>query len=128
MRAALGPGFSFARGSGRPARRGRTRTVWAATQSGGGDIRQGSQQRRPSVGVSETWRLLGLWRRVRNFLRRSVPAWIASLASLPATLWSRVLREREMRRTRGALETPDDRTPKDIRLRRRGRLDARWTW
>jgi len=104
-----------------------TRRVWAAEQSNGADIRQGSQQRRPSVGVSETWRLLRLWRRVRNFLRRSVPASIASLAPLPATLWSRVLREREMRPTRAASETPDDRTPKDIRLRRRGRLNARET-
>jgi uncharacterized protein YjiS (DUF1127 family) len=91
---------------------------WAAAQSDEADVRQGSYQRRPSVGVSETWRLLGLWGRVGNLLRPSVAAWIASLASLSATLWSRLLREREMRRSRAELEVLDDRTLKDIGLSR----------
>jgi uncharacterized protein YjiS (DUF1127 family) len=59
-----------------------------------------------------------LWRRVGNLLRPSVAAWIASLASLSATLWSRLLREREMRRSRAELEVLDDRTLKDIGLSR----------
>jgi uncharacterized protein YjiS (DUF1127 family) len=45
-------------------------------------------------------------------------AWIISIASMVAKLWSRMLRERELRRIRAAWETVDDRTLKDIGISR----------
>jgi uncharacterized protein YjiS (DUF1127 family) len=44
--------------------------------------------------------------------------WITSIASIVAKLWSRMLREREIRRIRAAWETVDDRTLKDIGISR----------
>jgi uncharacterized protein YjiS (DUF1127 family) len=41
-------------------------------------------------------------------------AWITSIASIVAELWSRMLREREIRRITVAWEMIDDRTLKDI--------------
>jgi uncharacterized protein YjiS (DUF1127 family) len=49
---------------------------------------------------------------------RSIPAWIASLGSLPGLLWRRLRREREMWQNLAELETLDDRTLKDIGLSR----------
>lgn len=55
--------------------------------------------------------------------RRSVPTWLAptwlaTLASLPARLWQRLRREREMWQNRAELQTLDDRTLTDIGLSR----------
>ena len=40
--------------------------------------------------------------------------WVGSIAAIVAGLWSRVLREREIRRIRAAWRTIDDRTLEDI--------------
>jgi uncharacterized protein YjiS (DUF1127 family) len=44
--------------------------------------------------------------------------WVVSIAAIVAGLWSRVLREREIRRIRAAWRTMDDRTLKDIGISR----------
>jgi uncharacterized protein YjiS (DUF1127 family) len=44
--------------------------------------------------------------------------WITSIASIVAELWSRMLREREIRGIRAAWETIDDRTLRDIGISR----------
>jgi uncharacterized protein YjiS (DUF1127 family) len=44
--------------------------------------------------------------------------WVGSIAAIVAGLWSRVLREREIRRFRAAWRTIDDRTLKDIGISR----------
>jgi len=49
----------------------------------------------------------GCWRR-----------WVGSIAAIVAGMWSRVLREREIRRIRAAWRTIDDRTLKDIGISR----------
>jgi uncharacterized protein YjiS (DUF1127 family) len=55
---------------------------------------------------------------IRVLARPSVLAWIASLASLPGALWSRVLRDRERRRIGTAWDFVDDRTLRDIGVSR----------
>jgi uncharacterized protein YjiS (DUF1127 family) len=45
-------------------------------------------------------------------------AWIVSIASVVAKLWSRMIRERKSRRIRAAWEAVDDRTLKDIGISR----------
>jgi uncharacterized protein YjiS (DUF1127 family) len=42
------------------------------------------------------------------------PAWITSIVSIVAGRWSKMRREREIRRSTAAWETIDDRTLKDI--------------
>lgn len=44
--------------------------------------------------------------------------WVVSIAAIVAGLWSRVLREREIRRIRAAWRKMDDRTLKDIGISR----------
>jgi uncharacterized protein YjiS (DUF1127 family) len=44
--------------------------------------------------------------------------WVGSTAAIVARLWSRVLRERELRRIRAAWRTIDDRTLEDIGISR----------
>ena len=69
--------------------------------------------------------LVRSWRRRAGINTETAPSdffawrvWITSIASIVAKLWSRMLREREIRRLRAAWETVDDRTLKDIGISR----------
>jgi uncharacterized protein YjiS (DUF1127 family) len=97
-----GLGRSWNRVNGRA---DRTRVLWRAGEYTG---RRYLAKDRDSARRAETART--------NFTRPR--AWITSTTSIITELWSRVLREREIRRIRAAWETIDDRTLKDIGISR----------
>jgi uncharacterized protein YjiS (DUF1127 family) len=103
-------GAAFFKGLGRSWNRvdshsDRTRVL---TPAGEYPSRRGPGRDRPSARRAETVRT--------DFAGRR--AWITSITSILIELWSRMLREREIRRIRASWEAIDDRTLKDIGISR----------
>ena len=98
-------GAAFFQGLGRSWNADRTRVLWRAGEYTG---RLYLAKDRDSARRAETART--------NFA--GPRAWITSTTSIITELWSKVLREREIRRIRAAWRAIDDRTLKDIGISR----------